>query len=231
MISAEGLEAGYFGKPAISGVTMRVGPGESVAVLGANGAGKSTLFKAFAGLAEISSGRAEVCGLRVERKNYGAIRRLAGFVFQNPDDQLFCANVAEDVMFGLLSAGAGRNEARSRAEECMAMLGISHLASRAPYALSDGEKKRAALCGVLAMSPSVVFFDEPTAQLDPRGRREFSEIVGRLECTKIIATHDLGLARALCSKAAVLRCGSLAAFGDSARILDDAALMYDCGLA
>ena len=231
MIKIENLGVEYAGAgKVLEGVSFDVNGGESVALLGANGAGKSTLLKALAGLAEISEGRALVNGIEVSRKNLRQVRANIGFVFQNSDDQLFCLTVEEDVVFGLRNMGLEKAEAAKIARETLSSLGISHLAGRPPSRLSEGEKKRAAIACVLAMRPKILLFDEPTSSLDARATRELCEILKTLPCAKIIATHDLAVAKKLCSKAAVLDKSRLVKFGGCAEICADEKLLLQCSL-
>ncbi len=217
--------------PAVSSLRLRVESGESCALLGANGAGKSTLMLSLVGLAPILSGRAEVCGLEVAKKNLRRIRALAGLVFQNSDDQLFCQTILEDVAFGVENLGFSRGESLETAREWLEKFSISNLADRPPHGLSEGEKKRAAICGVAAMRPEIMLLDEPSAQLDPRGKRELAELLNSFPQTKIISTHDLDFARSVCKTAAVLDGGRLAARGEIGEILADAELLARSRLA
>ncbi|MBO7521734.1 MAG: ABC transporter ATP-binding protein [Opitutales bacterium] len=231
MVKIENLSVEYEGgRRALDGISFGVAEGESVALLGANGAGKSTLLKALAGLAPICAGSAEICGLKVERKNLRQIRSCIGFVFQNSDDQMFSLTVEEDVMFGLRNMGLDAQTAAQTARKTMSDLGISHLAKRSPARLSEGEKKRSAIACVLAMRPKILLFDEPTASLDARSARELCALLKSLPCAKIVATHDLNAAKNLCGKAAVLSRSRLVKFGDCAEILADEKLLFDCSL-
>jgi cobalt/nickel transport system ATP-binding protein len=155
---------------------------------------------------------------------------MVGVVFQNPDDQLFSATVEEDVAFGPLNLGAAVDEARLRAAEALARVGLAGRGDRSPHKLSGGEKRRAALAGVLAMRPAVLLLDEPSMFLDPRGRRELIDLLKDLQATIIVATHDLALVRQLCSRAIVLDGGRVVADGPTERILQDATLMAEHGL-
>lgn len=231
MVKIENLsvecEGGNF---ALKDVSLEIKDGESVALLGANGAGKSTLLKTLAGLCKISSGSVKINGVNVERKNLRKIRSDIGFVFQNSDDQLFSLTVEEDVVFGLRNMGFDLRKSREIAGEAMETLNISHLAARSPSRLSEGEKKRAAIACVLAMKPKILLFDEPTSQLDARSTRLLCELLKSLGGTKIIATHDLSVARRVCGKAAVLDNSRLVKFGDASEILSDEKLLFNCSL-
>lgn len=217
-------------KPAISGLDLQVGKGESCALLGANGAGKSTLLLALVGLAPILSGSAKVGGIEVQKKNLRKVRALAGLVFQNSDDQLFCPTVIDDVAFGIENSGVPRERAFETAEIWLERLSIQNLRDCSPNELSEGEKKRAAICGVSAMQPEIMLLDEPSAQLDPRGKRELADLLNSFKQTKIISTHDMQFARSVCNTAIVLDCGKLAARGNIDEILSDAPLLERCSL-
>jgi energy-coupling factor transporter ATP-binding protein EcfA2 len=240
------------GKEALRGVDLIVPAGESVAVVGPNGAGKSTLLlhlngllpgKARGGLAHahgaggdghpraLSGGpRVWIEGIGVSERTAQDVRRRVGLVFQDPDDQLFCNTVLDDVAFGPLNQGKRPTEARAIAMECLGKVELSALADRPPHHLSFGERKRACLAGVLACEPSVLVLDEPSANLDPRARRRFMQILRDLSCTKLIATHDLELVLEVCPRTVVLDQGRVAAQGESHAILGDAALMEAHGL-
>jgi len=240
------------GKEALRGVDLTLCAGESVAVVGPNGAGKSTLLLHLNGLlpgkarGSIGHGHALepglpngrrgrqasvwIDGLEVNDRNAPEVRRRVGLVFQDPDDQLFCNTVIEDVAFGPLNQGLGAAESRRIALECLARVDLAAEADRQPHHLSFGERKRACLAGVLACRPSVLVLDEPTANLDPRGRRRFIELVRGLKCTKLIATHDLEMALELCLRTVLLDGGCVVADGPSRLVLGDAGLMEAHGL-
>jgi energy-coupling factor transporter ATP-binding protein EcfA2 len=252
-IRVSGLEYRYpDGKEALRGVDLAVPAGESVAVVGPNGAGKSTLLLHLNGLLPgksrstvghshlggwgQSNGKRSVVprvwigGLEVADRNAPEVRRQVGLVFQDPDDQLFCDTVLEDVAFGPLNQGKSRAEARTIALECLRQVDLHQEADRPPHHLSFGERKRACLAGVLACRPSVLVLDEPSANLDPRARRRFIELLKSIFCTKLIATHDLELVLEVCPRTVLLDAGRVVADGPSPVILADAALMEAHGL-
>ncbi|MCL1818176.1 MAG: energy-coupling factor ABC transporter ATP-binding protein [Spirochaetaceae bacterium] len=232
MIRAENLSISYVPgeNPALRSVSLCVEKAERVALIGANGAGKSTLLLALVGILPPAAGSASVCGLAVEKKNLRLLRQKAAFVFQNPDDQLFMPTVYEDIAFGPRNYGVSENLIKERAMMILEELGIAHLAGRLAGKLSGGEKRLAALAGVLVMEPEILLLDEPSSFLDPRARRRLIRILRGLGQTLIIATHDLDLAREVCGRTILLQEGRIAADAQTPRILRDARLLQECGL-
>lgn len=218
------------GQPALEGITFDVSAGERLGVLGANGAGKSTLLLHLNGVLE-GDGHVRVAGLPLEKRNLKAVRRLVGLVFQNPDDQLFCPTVYEDVAFGPRHMDLPEPEVRARVAEALAEVGMAGFEKRSAFHMSFGEKKRVAIATVLAMKPAVLALDEPTSNLDPRGRRELAALLRSLGGTQIIVTHDLDFARAHCTRALVLSHGRKVADGRTGEVLGDETLMGEHGLS
>jgi cobalt/nickel transport system ATP-binding protein len=224
-IRAAGVRYRYpGGRPALHGVDLHVEHGERVALLGPNGAGKTTLMLHLNGLLA-GDGVLEVAGLRVGRDSVHALRARVGLVFQDPDDQLFMPTVREDVAFGPLNLGLGRAEVAGRVDEALAAVRMAHAADRAPHQLSMGERRRVAIATVLAMHPALLVLDEPSANLDPRARRELLEVLAGVEGTMLVATHDLPLAAELCDRAVVLDGGRVAGDGPCEEILSDEDLL------
>jgi len=224
-VHAVGLTYTYpNGHPALDGIELHVQHGERVAVLGPNGAGKTTLMLHLNGLMT-GSGSLEVAGIDVGPKTLGELRRRVGVVFQDPDDQLFMPTVAEDVAFGPLNMELAPQEVRLRVTEGLAAVRMEHAAERAPYQLSMGERRRVAIATVLAMRPSLLVLDEPSANLDPRARRELLDVLERVERTMLITTHDLPLAAELCERAVILAAGRVAADGPCRDLLADRELL------
>jgi cobalt/nickel transport system ATP-binding protein len=218
----------------LEGVSFVAEAGERIALLGANGAGKSTLLLSILGILPILAGSIEICGIKLEKATLSEIRAQTGLVFQNPEDQLFMSTVWEDVLFGPLNYGRDRvgegTGLEDRADLLLRSLGIGHLKDRMSHKLSGGEKRLAALATVLIMEPQVLLLDEPTAFLDPRGKRALTKILAALPQTMLIATHDTVFAGALSSRAIVLNKGSIRADGPAESILHNEKLLEECGL-
>jgi cobalt/nickel transport system ATP-binding protein len=156
----------------------------------------------------------------VNHRNLPAIRRKIGMVFQDAESQLFMPTVLEDVAFGPLNRGLDRSEALDRAMAALRTVGMDGAAARAPYHLSAGEKKRAAIAGVLATDPEILVLDEPTTFLDPPGQRALAELLNGLPQAKIIVTHNIPFALALCSRAVFFQGGVIAAEGAVGEMVD-----------
>jgi cobalt/nickel transport system ATP-binding protein len=226
-IHAIGLAYRYpNGHAALQGIDLHVQHGERVAVLGPNGAGKTTLMLHLNGLMS-GEGRLEVAGLDVTPQTMRDLRLRVGLVFQDPDDQLFMPTVEEDVAFGPLNMELGQDEVRLRVAEALAAVRMQHAAGRAPYQLSMGERRRVAIASVLAMRPSLLVLDEPSASLDPRARRELVDVLAGIERTMLVTTHDLPLAAELCERAVILAGGRVVADGPCHDLLADAELLAD----
>ncbi|MBI2685108.1 MAG: ABC transporter ATP-binding protein [Acidobacteria bacterium] len=220
VIDVRGLQFTYpDGTPALRGVDFQMMAGECVALLGANGSGKTTFLLHLAGLLR-GEGDVRICGLPLSDDTLPEVRRSVGFVFQDSDDQLFMPTVLEDVAFGPMHQGVRVEESMRRAREILVTLGISRLESRAPYHLSAGEKKRAALAGVLVMKPDVLVFDEPTTFLDPPAQNELAKLLLELPQAKLIATHDIYFARRVANRAVFFAGGQIAGEGPVEAVAD-----------
>jgi energy-coupling factor transporter ATP-binding protein EcfA2 len=169
--------------------------------------------------------------MNVSDETIGRVRAEVGLVFQDPDDQLFSPTVWEDVAFGPIHMGLDAGAVHDRVEAALAAVGALDLATRPPMRLSIGQRKRVALATVLSMEPSILVFDEPSAGLDPRGRRELIELLGTLRQTLIVSTHDLELARAAFSRSIVMGGGRIVADAPTGELLNDHALLLQHGLA
>jgi cobalt/nickel transport system ATP-binding protein len=177
-----------------------------------------------------SRGQVEVNGLTLTSKSLPTIRQQVGLVFQSADDQLFMPTVEEDVAFGPANMHLSREEIDQRVERSLREVGALDLRQRSTHQLSEGEKRRVAIATVLAMEPSILVMDEPSAGLDPRARRQIIDLLNHFEHTALIATHDLDLARQICPRTVVMHAGRVAADGPTAQVLDDEPLLEHCGL-
>jgi cobalt/nickel transport system ATP-binding protein len=200
------------GRRALDGVSFALASGEKVAMLGPNGAGKSTLTLCLNGVLP-GQGEVRLGDVRLQKSTLHELRARVGLVFQNPDDQLFCPTVGEDVAFGPACQGLGKEEVAQRVKAALAAVGLEGYGDRIPQHLSGGEKKRAALATVLAMQPELLVVDEPSAGLDPRSRRQLIDTLQSLPMALLIATHDLPLVDDVCSRALVLDQGKVVADG------------------
>jgi cobalt/nickel transport system ATP-binding protein len=224
---------------ALDGITLTIREGEHVALLGANGSGKSTLLKLMDGLFTPSAGKMRLFGEEVENVSQDSdeahrFHREVGLVFQDPDIQLFSPTVGDDVAFGPLQLGLPLPQVRRRVEDALSQMDILHLRDRAPFELSGGEKKRAAIASVLSLEPSVLLFDEPTASLDPRTKWVLVNLIqelGEQGKTTVIATHELEIVPLVAERVIVIgEDRKVLADGTPARILEDEALLIEANL-
>jgi cobalt/nickel transport system ATP-binding protein len=207
------------GTVALQGVNFSLHAGETVAVFGANGSGKTTFLLHLVGLLQ-GRGQIRVCGKHIDNSSLSFARQKIGVLFQDSDDQLFMPTVAEDVAFGPLNMGLPSEEVLRRVEHCLGLVGMQQAASRAPYHLSAGEKRRVALAGVLAMDPEIIVLDEPATFLDPPARAQLVAILSSLPQAKLIVTHDVDLARALASRAVFFEQGRIAGAADVESVIE-----------
>jgi cobalt/nickel transport system ATP-binding protein len=221
-ISIENLSYSYpDGTQALRRVNLSIKATERVALIGANGSGKSTLQLHLNGILLPQEGQIVIGEWPVSPEHLSSIRNFVGLVFQNPDDQLFMPTVWEDVAFGPKNLGLRGQELVERVQQALTAVNIDpeYYGQRSTENLSGGEKKRIAIAGVLAMQPQVLVFDEPSAQLDPRSRRQLIELLQTLPLTQLIATHDLDLALELCSRTVVLSQGQVVYDGETERAM------------
>ena len=231
MIEIQDLHFTYpDGRKAIDGINLVIEPGEKVGLIGANGAGKSTLLYHLNGVLN-GTGKIKIKNLELNKKNIHYIRSIVGLVFQNPDDQLFSSSVFEDVAYGPLYQGLKTDELNERVNLALDAVQMKAFIHRNSYHLSVGEKKRIAVATVLSMQPDILVLDEPTAGLDPKGRREFIELLLTLPQTLIIATHDLDLVEKVTERVVVISKGQICADGNTKEILTNKKLLIDYGLA
>ena len=218
------------GHQAIKNMSFTINHGESVGVIGANGAGKSTLLMLLMGVHLPDDGKVIVEDVPVTKKTLPLIRQHLGMVFQDPDDQLFMTNVYDDVAFGPRNNQLNEAEVEERVAKALDLVGIDHLRDRAPFKLSGGEKRAAAIASVLSMEPNILIMDEPTAALDPKARRRLLTLLNSFDYTKIITSHDLDMVLETCSRVIVLKEGQVAADGTTLEILTNEELLDSCGL-
>lgn len=221
------------GRIALDGVSLAVAEGERVALIGPNGAGKSTLLQHLNGLLPARLPRepaVRVFGVPLGEKTADGIRREVGLLFQDPDDQFLCPTVKEEVRFGPEQFGWTEARVEEETVRALAQAGIPGYGDREPHHLSRGEKRRVCLAAVLACSPRVLALDEPTSDLDPRGRRELRELLRALPVTMLLATHDLELIVEICPRAVLLDGGRVVADGPTLDLLSNEALMLRHGL-
>ena len=216
-------------------MNLNIEAGSLVAVLGSNGCGKSTLAKHFNSILLPSGGKVWVNGMDTSDENkLIAIRRNVGMVFQNPDNQIVANVVEEDVAFGPENLGMASPEIRHRVDNALAQVGMSKYALHAPHLLSGGQKQRVAIAGVIAMAPKCIVLDEPTAMLDPRGRREVMQTITKLNrekgITVVLITHHMDEA-AQCDRVVVMHKGKVAADGAPEQVFSNVELMHQLGLA
>lgn len=230
MLEVKGLSFSYpCGHRALVDVSFCLQAGEKVVLLGPNGAGKSTLLLQLTGVTR-GVGSISIAGKIMARSELGELRKHVGLVFQNPDDQLFCPTVADDVAYGLRCQGLDEDMVRSKVERAIQAVRMESALERFPQNLSGGEKKRVALATVLAMEPQLLVLDEPVAGLDARARRSVIEVLKDLPTSQLIATHDLGFAREVTSRALVLDSGKLVYDGDIEALLGDSEFLLKQGL-
>lgn len=221
------------GTEALRAISCSVAEGSCVGLIGPNGAGKSTLLLHLNGiLPETPSPESpiRIFGKPVGRHNLDTIRRTVGLLFQNPDDQLFCPTVFEDIAFGPQQFGLGAKAVTNKVQDTLKRVGLSGFEQKSPHHLSQGEKRRICLASVLACEPRILVLDEPTSDLDPRSRHEFKLLLRQIPASKIIASHDLDMIAELCDRVLVLDGGTIVAEGPTVELLNNEALMLEHGL-
>ncbi len=223
------------GVPVFADLNLTIEEGSFVAVLGTNGCGKSTLAKHFNAILLPSGGKVYVCGIDTANEDrLIAIRRNVGMVFQNPDNQIVANVVEEDVAFGPENLGIASPEIRRRVDSALKQVDMYEYRTHAPHLLSGGQKQRIAIAGVIAMEPKCIVLDEPTAMLDPRGRREVIDTIGRLNrgkgITVVLITHHMDEA-AKAQRVVVLDKGKVAADGTPQEVFSQVELLHSIGLA
>ena len=223
------------GVPVFEDLNLSIEEGSFVAILGTNGCGKSTLAKHFNAILLPTGGKVWVCGIDTAQDDrIMAVRRNVGMVFQNPDNQIVANVVEEDVAFGPENLGIASPEIRNRVDKALKQVGMYDYRLHAPHLLSGGQKQRIAIAGVIAMEPKCIVLDEPTAMLDPRGRREVLETIARLNrekhITVVLITHHMDEA-AKADRVVVLSKGKVAADGAPKDVFSQVTLLHELGLA
>lgn len=210
LLSLDGVHVARAGRPVLAGVTLALHPGERIALTGQNGAGKTTLLRTIVGLEKMTAGRLVAFGTEPKReKDFRPVRARAALLFQDPDDQLFCPTVLDDVAFGPLNLGLSRGDAEERARAVLDRLGLAELAPRITWRLSGGEKRLVALAAVLAMEPDVLLLDEPTNALDAPHRERLTEILAGLPAAMLIVSHDAAFLARLATRSLALEAGRI----------------------
>ena len=214
---------------------LQIEQGSFVAILGSNGSGKSTLAKHFNAILLPGGGKCHVYGMdTADEELLIAVRRSVGMVFQNPDNQIVANVVEEDVAFAPENLGVASPMIRHRVDNALKQVGMYHYRTHAPHLLSGGQKQRIAIAGVIAMEPRCIVLDEPTAMLDPKGRREVMDTISRLNrekgITVVLITHHMDEA-ARADRVVVIHKGVLRADGDPREVFSDIGYMHELGLA
>lgn len=231
LIAVRDLSFSYHdGLPALRDVSLTIERGEKVALVGPNGAGKSTLMLHLNGLLGDERSPVTICGWPLTRDHLPEIRAKVGFVFQNPDDQLFSPTVFDDVAFGPLYMGYPEAEVRRRVHDALLQVGMQGFETRLSHHLSVGQKKRVAIATVLSMDPEILVLDEPSAGLDPRGRRALISLLAELPVTMLVSSHDMLLVRELFPRMVIMDEGRVVADGPTAELLANVALLESHGL-
>ncbi|MBU0548193.1 MAG: energy-coupling factor ABC transporter ATP-binding protein [Candidatus Omnitrophica bacterium] len=236
VFSLKEVHFSYLGKfPALVAVDIDIKPGEKISIIGANGSGKSTLLHLLDGLIFADRGILSFCGKELNEKNFNDVefsrnfRRKVGFVFQNPDVQLFCPTVKEDIVFGPLQLGLAKEQMHRRLEKLVTILGIQDLLNRSPNQLSIGEKRKAALASTLIIEPEILILDEPTAGLDPQTSRHIIDLLIEENIsgkTIITSTHDLHIVEEISDLVYVFSSDKkIVKYGEPEGILNDTALL------
>ncbi len=225
-------------KRALDNLNISVEKGEFLAIVGHTGSGKSTFVQHLNGLIKLTEGKIQILDidLTAKKPDYKRLRTSVGMVFQYPEYQLFDETVAKDVAFGPRNIGLDKDEIERRVRRAIELVGLDYdeVAERSPFELSGGQKRRAAIAGVIAMEPKILVLDEPTAGLDPKGKRDIMSLVRRLKeemChTVIMVSHDMDLVAETATKVAVFNSGKLAAYTTPQELFSDRAALLEWGL-
>ena len=226
MIDIKNLTVSYADATvAIKDLSLQIDDGDSIALIGGNGAGKTSLMLAIVGILSADSGSITVADVEVNKKNLETIRKWVGLVFQNPDDQLFMPRTYDDIAFGPRGYGHSEDEIAEKVGMALKLLNIEHLKDKSSLKLSYGERRSVAIASIMVMNPRIIMFDEPTAFLDPKARRNLINKLKDFPQTKIIATHDINFARETCNRAVILENGTSIKEGTAEELLSDIHLL------
>lgn len=218
------------GTRALDGISFQIIHGESVGIVGANGAGKSTLLLLSNGILFPTQGSVRIGETTLSKRTAKEIRKRIGFVFQNPDDQIFMPTVFEDVAFGPLNLGWELEEVEQSAIRALERVNCLHLKDRPPHKLSEGQKRCVSIAAVTSMDPDILIMDEPSGNLDPRSRRRLIQLLKTFDHSKILATHDLDMVLELCQRTIILSEGRVVADGPTSEVFSDEDLLEKNGL-
>jgi cobalt/nickel transport system ATP-binding protein len=223
VLNIDGIRFSYPDNPdVLKGINLKVLPGQRVGLIGPNGAGKTTLFLVVSGILKPNTGIVSLLGKPIE---HGKFNPQVALVFQNPDDQLFCPSVRDDVAFGLQNMGLPKEEVKSKVDEALRTVGASAFADRPAHHLSEGEKRIVSIASVLVMHPYLILYDEPSANLDIRSRRRLIHLLQSSSETNIVASHDLELILEVCDRVILVDDGEIIADGNPIEIMSNKELM------
>ncbi|MFG1357430.1 energy-coupling factor ABC transporter ATP-binding protein [Xanthobacter pseudotagetidis] len=210
LLALDGVTVARGGRAVLAGADLQLHAGERLALVGPNGSGKTTLLRTLVGLERPSAGRVVAFGEeRREEKDFRAVRARAQLMFQDPDDQLFCPTVIDDVAFGPLNLGLPRDAAFAAARQVLERVGLLHLSERVTHRLSGGEKRLVCLSALLAMAPDALLLDEPTNDLDEQNRARMIDILLGLDAALLVVSHDRGFVERIATRAVLLRDGAV----------------------
>jgi cobalt/nickel transport system ATP-binding protein len=234
VLRCEGVSFDFADGRTLDNISLSVDRGELVVLCGPNGAGKTTLLKLFSGILSANEGKISLCGHLLDRKSRSDAFQYVGMMAQDPNDQLFCTHVGEDIAYGPTNLGLPKEEIDRLVTTAMSLMEVSHLANRPIHRLSYGEMKRVGLAGLIAMQPPLLLLDEPSASLDPATTRHLVKLIKHLNShhgyTLIIVTHDINLASLLAKRVIILNDGHIAADGSPRKILTDDQLLKSARL-
>lgn len=217
------------GHQALTDINLEVNQGEVFGIIGPTGAGKSTLLQHLNGIL-MGEGDVFIDAVKIDKSNAKIIREKVGIVFQNPDDQLFCPTVFEDISFGLYNLGMGPQEIEKRVADILVKMNLSHLRELSSHHLSFGEKKRVALATTLAMNPQVLALDEPFANLDYKSVMTIIDMIRSLTLTRVIISQDILLALSICDRIAIIDHGKIVKVATPLEVAADHATLAHSGL-